>query len=72
MELTHIIIQVVIMLIIIDTWKFNSMYEYKSDNIKYYTLEEFEKEFPFKIGDKVIIIGLTPKILVNIWDYMIY
>ena len=26
----------------------------KSDNYKYYTLEEFEKEFPFKIGDKVI------------------
>lgn len=24
----------------------------KSDNYKYYTLEEFEKEFPFKIGDK--------------------
>ena len=26
----------------------------KSDNYKYYTLEEFEKEFPFKFGDKVI------------------
>lgn len=25
---------------------------------KLYTLEEFEKEFPFKIGDKVTIIGL--------------
>lgn len=26
----------------------------KSDDYKYYTLEEFEKEFPFKIGDKVM------------------
>lgn len=26
----------------------------KSDDYKYYTLEEFEKEFPFKIGDGVI------------------
>ena len=26
----------------------------KGINFKYYTLEEFEKEFPFKIGDKVI------------------
>lgn len=26
----------------------------KSINFKYYTLEEFEKEFPFKIGDEVI------------------
>ena len=25
----------------------------KSNNYKYYTLEEFEKEFPFKVGDKV-------------------
>ena len=26
----------------------------RSEYFKYYTLEEFEKEFPFKIGDKVI------------------
>ena len=26
----------------------------RSEHFKYYTLEEFEKEFPFKIGDKVI------------------
>ena len=26
----------------------------KGINFKYYTLEEFEKDFPFKIGDKVI------------------
>lgn len=26
----------------------------KSNNYKYYTLEEFEKEFPFKVGDEVI------------------
>ena len=31
----------------------------KSDNYKYYTLEEFEKEFPFKIGDKVKHISST-------------
>lgn len=32
---------------------------------KLYTLEEFEKEFPFKIGDKVTIIGLPdyPKVI---------
>ena len=36
-----------------------------------YTLEEFEKEFPFKIGDKVTIAGLPdfPKIITKItWD----
>lgn len=38
---------------------------------KCYTLEEFEKEFPFKIGDKVTIVGLPdfPKIITKItWD----
>lgn len=43
----------------------------KSINYKYYTLEEFEKEFPFKIGDKVIIVGLPdfPKIITKMeWD----
>ena len=31
----------------------------KSDNYKYYTLEEFEKEFPFKIGDIVLLKGIN-------------
>lgn len=31
----------------------------KSNNIKYYTLEEFEKEFPFKVGDIVKYITST-------------
>lgn len=38
---------------------------------KLYTLEEFEREFPFKIGDKVIIVGLPdfPKIITKmVWD----
>lgn len=37
----------------------------KGINFKYYTLEEFEKEFPFKIGDEVTIIGLPdyPKVI---------
>lgn len=38
---------------------------------KLYTLEEFEKEFPFKIGDKVTIVGLPdfPKIITQMmWD----
>ena len=38
---------------------------------KLYTLEEFEKEFPFKIGDKVSIAGLPdfPKNITKItWD----
>ena len=36
-----------------------------------FTLEEFEKDFPFKIGDKVTIIGLPdfPKIITKmVWD----
>ena len=40
-------------------------------NHKLYTLEEFEKEFPFKVGDKVIIVGLPdfPKIITKMmWD----
>ena len=40
-------------------------------NYKLYTLEEFEKEFPFKVGDKVIIVGLPdfPKIITKMmWD----
>ena len=43
----------------------------KIDNAVYqlYTLEEFEKEFPFKIGDKVTIIGTKhPKIITGISD----
>jgi hypothetical protein len=42
-----------------------------SNERKIYTLEEFEKEFPFKIGDKVTIIGLPdfPKIITKMeWD----
>ena len=37
----------------------------RSEYFKYYTLEEFEKEFPFKIGDEVTIIGLPdyPKVI---------
>ena len=38
-------------------------------NRKIYTLEEFEKEFPFKIGDKVITTGTShPKIITGITD----
>ena len=36
-----------------------------------YTLEEFEKEFPFKIGDEVTIVGLPdfPKVITQmVWD----
>ena len=38
---------------------------------KLYTLEEFEKEFPFKIGDEVTIVGLPdfPKVITQMaWD----
>ena len=38
---------------------------------KIYTLEEFETQFPFKIGDKVTIVGLPdfPKTITKIeWD----
>jgi hypothetical protein len=38
---------------------------------KFYTVEEFEKEFPFKIGDKVTIIGIPdfPKTITKMeWD----
>ena len=36
---------------------------------KIYTLEEFEKEFPFKVGDKVTITGTKhPKIITGITD----
>lgn len=38
---------------------------------KIYTLEEFEKEFPFKVGDKVTIVGLPdfPKVITKMaWD----
>ena len=43
----------------------------RSEYFKYYTLEEFEKEFPFKVGDKVSIAGLPdfPKVITKmIWD----
>lgn len=36
-----------------------------------FTLEEFEKEFPFKVGDKVTIVGLPdfPKVITQmVWD----
>ena len=36
---------------------------------KLYTLEEFEKEFPFKVGDKVTVTGTKhPKIITGITD----
>ena len=37
---------------------------------KLYTLEEFEKEFPFKVGDKVTIITNTPYKIVALEYYM--
>ena len=37
---------------------------------KLYTLEEFEKEFPYKIGDKVTIITNTPYKIVALEYYM--
>lgn len=43
----------------------------RSEYFKVYTLEESEKEFPFKIGDKVTIAGLPdfPKTITKIeWD----
>ena len=43
--------------------------KYNLDNYKFYTLEEFEKEFPFKIGDKVTVTGTKhPKIITGITD----
>ena len=39
-------------------------------NYKFYTLEEFEKEFPFKIGDKVIIMTDTPYTIIALEYYM--
>ena len=42
-----------------------------SPTYRLYTLDEFEKEFPFKIGDKVTIIGLPdfPKVITQmVWD----
>lgn len=36
---------------------------------KFYTIEEFEKEFPFKVGDKVTVTGTKhPKIITGITD----
>ena len=52
--------------IIYDSIHFLSLYNYKL-----FTLEEFEKEFPFKIGDEVTIIGLPdfPKVITQmVWD----
>ena len=43
----------------------------KGYGYKIYTLEEFEKEFPFKIGDEVTITGLPdfPKVITKMaWD----
>ena len=41
----------------------------KLPEYKIYTLEEFEKAFPFKIGDKVTIVGTKhPKIITGISD----
>lgn len=47
----------------------------KGINFKYYTLEEFEKEFPFKIGDRVITIttnlkGIITNLKENGWYYV--
>lgn len=44
-------------------------------NYKFYTLEEFEKEFPFKIGDRVITIttnlrGIIANLKENGWYYV--
>lgn len=42
---------------------------YLTTDYKIYTLEEFEKEFPFKIGDKVTTTGTKhPKIITGITD----
>lgn len=58
-----------------------NMITYSSKNIlsnyKYYTLEEFEKEFPFKIGDRVIstitnLIGTITKLKESGWYYVKY
>ena len=48
-----------------------------SENSKFYTLEEFEREFPFKIGDRVISIttnltGIITKLSENGWYYVKY
>lgn len=47
----------------------------KGNNYKYYTLEEFEEEFPFKIGDRVIsattnFIGTITKLKESGWYYV--
>lgn len=49
----------------------------RSEYFKVYTLEEFEKEFPFKIGDRVISvttnsIGTITKLKQNGWYYVRY
>ena len=47
------------------------LYNDAPEDYKVYTLEEFEKEFPFKVGDEVTIIGLPdfPKIITKmVWD----
>lgn len=43
----------------------------KSDNYKYYTLEEFEKKFPFKVGDIVLLKGTNdPYEIVELTQFM--
>ena len=49
--------------------------EYASKNIHTYTLEKFKKEFPFKIGDRVITIttnlrGIITNLKENGWYYV--
>ena len=50
-------------------------YDYAPKDYKVYTLEEFEKEFPFKIGDRVITIttnlrGIITNLKENGWYYV--
>lgn len=45
--------------------------KYFPSTYKFYTLEEFEKEFPFKVGDEVTIVGFPdfPKVITKMaWD----
>lgn len=45
-------------------WKYYSMF----DNAKFFTLEEFLENYPYKVGDKVLAGGQSCKILKIEWN----
>lgn len=54
----------------IDSFNKINIAAYLTSDWKIYSLEEFEKEFPFKIGDKVTVITNTPYKIVALEYYM--